>query len=445
MQPSGVEKPTARAHDAKLWLFPRLLLAALVLVFAWLAVAPAVRGSRIVLATAGGSPDWLLGAWRFAGADALAGADAGWTYYRMLIVASILYGAVVLVAPRLGSRWIWAAVLALHVVFLLAPPLLSQDVFSYIAYARLGVDHDLNPYSHRPFDIPGDPVFGFAGSKDAVNVYGPFFTLLTYPLALLPVSAAFWMLKLAAAAASLALARLVWSAAPAAGADRARALAVVGLCPATLVHVVAGAHNEAMTMLLVTAGVVFALRERERLGGFVAAVAAGLKASALVPLPFMLAGARDKRVALTGMAAAAVLAPATALVAFGTDALNGLNLISSNQDRTSRYSLPQVTVDALGHLFSSLDHAAAIDVVRAAYALALAIAVVALLWRTWRRPETWIANAGWATLGVLLASAWLVPWYLLWLLPFAALTRDRALIAATALLSGYTMAIAIPF
>ena len=76
--------------------------------------------------------------------------------------------------------------------------------------------------------------------------------------------------------------------------------------------------------------------------------------------------------------------------------------------------------------------------------LAVAVVVV-LLWRSYKQPETWIANAGWATFGVLLATAWLVPWYLLWLLPFAALARDRALQIATIVFSGYTLVIAIPF
>jgi hypothetical protein len=424
---------------------PRVALASFVAASLWLAVAPAIEGSRIVLATAGGSPHWLLGVWRFAGSGALAGPDAGWTYYRVLLAASVLYGLLVVLAPRLGTRTLWTTVIGLHAVFLLAPPLLSQDVFSYIAYARLGVEHGMNPYVHQPFDIPHDPVFGFAGSKDAVDVYGPFFTLISYPLALLSVPAAFWTLKAVAAAASLGLVKIVHSLAGRVGAGGNRAIAVVGLCPATLVHVVGGAHNEALTMLVMFAGIALALSERERLGGFVATLAAGVKASALVPLPFMLAATREKPRMLAGMAAAALLTPLTALIVFGADAIDGLNLLSSNQSRTSRYSLPQVTVDGLGHVFGSLDHAAAIDVVRWLFVLVLAAAVVALLIRSWRRPETWIANAGWATLGVLLASAWLVPWYLLWLLPFTALSRCRWLTAATVVFAGYTMAIAIPF
>lgn len=432
------------ASKARL-LIARAALASFVALSLWLAVAPAVASSRIVLATTGGSPDWLLGLWRFGGADVLASPDAGWTYYRVLIAASVLFALIVALAPRITTRTLWLTVIGLHAVYFLAPPLLSQDVFSYIAYARLGVEHGLNPYAYRPFDIPQDPVFGYAGSKDAVDVYGPFFTLLTYPLAKLSVPAAFWLLKGIAVAASLWLVRIVHGLAGRVGADGNRAIALVGLCPATLVHVVGGAHNEALTMLLVFAGIGLAMNGRERVGGFTATLAAGIKASALVPLPFILAAARQKRQMFVGMFAAVVIAPLTALVAFGPDALNGLNLLSSNQDRTSRYSLPQIAVDALGRLFGSLNHATALDAVRGLFVAILAVVVVWLLVRSWRRPETWIANAGWATFGVLSASAWLVPWYLLWLLPFAALSRDRALIVATVLLSGYTMAIAIPF
>ena len=43
---------------------------------------------------------------------------------------------------------------------LLAPPLLSLDVFSYISYARLGAGEGLNPYDAVPADLVGDPTRG---------------------------------------------------------------------------------------------------------------------------------------------------------------------------------------------------------------------------------------------------------------------------------------------
>lgn len=440
---------TSSSSEAQRPWLGRTLLAALALVFVWLAVAPAVAGSKIVLATAGGSPDWLIGVFRPLGAATLAGSDAGVTYYLPLMLSLILWGAVVWLAPSLKEKWLLWTAIGLQAVFVLAPPLLSQDVFSYIAYARLGVEHGLNPYAFRPFDIPGDPVFGFAGSKDAVDVYGPYFTLLTYPLALIGVPAAFWSLKLVASAACVGLLLIVRSLAERVGANTKRAIALLGLSPATLVHVGGGAHNEALTMLIVFAGIALSMSRsdgsRESTGGFVATLAIGVKASAAVPLVFMLAAAQRKLAMLLAMIGAALLTMATAVIFFGSDALNALNLISSNQDRSSRWSLPHKTVDGLDLLVGHVDRAAATDVVRGLFTLLLAAVVIYLLRRSWKHPETWLANAGWATLGVLLASAWLVPWYLLWLLPFAALGRSRNLQIASVVFCAYTLVIAIPF
>lgn len=415
----------------------------------WLAAAPAGVGSKIVLATAGGSPDWLLGPLRLFGAEALAGESAGWIYYAALMVAVLLFAAIMWRAEDYSLRALWIVFGGLSVAFMLAPPILSQDVFSYIAYARLGELYELNPYAYRPFDIPGDPVFGYAGSKDAVNVYGPFFAQLSYPLAWLSVPMAFWILKVLAASATVGLVWLVQKIAVVVEAPAKRAIVVVGLCPATLVHVVGGAHNEAIVMLIVMTGIALSLgalgTARAATGGFVATLAIGIKASAAVPLPFMLVAAKQKTRMLLAMVGAFVLTLFTALVAFGSEAVGAINLISSNQDRSSRYSIPHKIVDGLGELFAGLDRAAATDMVRGILMLLLAALVIWLLWRSFKQPETWIANAGWATLGVLLATAWLVPWYLLWLLPFAALSRDTKLIAASVVFAGYTMAIAIPF
>lgn len=427
----------------------RSALAALSLISIWLAVAPAVAGSKIVLATAGGSPDWLIGVFKFAGSSALAGDNAGWTYYLPLMLAAALWAVVVWLAPTIGARWLFGVTVALIGVFMLAPPLLSQDVFSYIAYARLDHVHDLNPYGFRPADIPGDPVYGYAGSKDAVDVYGPLFTIGSLPLGGLSVSAAFWILKVVAAASVIGLLVLVRRIAVKLGADEARAIAILGLSPATLVHVVGGAHNEALTMLIVFAGIAVWLARadgsREPAGGFMATLAIGVKASAAIPLPFMLAAARSKVKVFAAMVGAGVFTLLLALVGFGSDAVNSLNLLSSNQDRSSRWSLPHKTVDGLGQIFGSIDRAGATDVVRGIFVLLLFAAVLYLLRRSWKQPETWPANAGWATLGVLLASAWLVPWYLLWLLPFTAIARDRNLTIASIVFAAYTLVIAIPF
>jgi hypothetical protein len=51
-----------------------------------------------------------------------------------------------------------------------------------------------------------------------------------------------------------------------------------------------------------------------------------------------------------------------------------------------------------------------------------------IVW-TWRGHEA-IGAAGWAFLALLVSIASLAPWYLVWLLPLAAVGRSRALQAA---------------
>lgn len=412
-----------------------------------MAALPAAPGSKIVLATSGGSPGWLLGPLRFAGIDAASGRLAGPLFYAALWVALILYAIVVWGSRRFSVRFAFGVVAALHVLFLLAPPLLSQDVFSYIAYARLGVAHGLNPYTHAPLAIAGDPGFTHAGSVDAVSAYGPIFTLLTYPLSPLGVPAAFWILKLVAAAASLGVVALVGRIAERSGRDAVFAMLAVGLNPLVLVHVVGGAHNEALTMLVVMAGVLIWLGRRP-LGTGIATLAMGVKASAGIVVPFLAAAgggvdarpdrgaaARPDRGPRVAAAIAAVVAVAAiGLIAFGTHALDAFTLINSNQDRSSRFSIPHRVAAIVG----------AQDVVRTLFAALFVAAFLWLLWKTWRGTIGVLDAIGWATLALLVASAWLVPWYILWLLPFAALSRDRRLQLTTLVLSAWMLAIAVP-
>jgi hypothetical protein len=394
-----------------------------------------------VLATAGGSPGWLVGPLRFAGGDWTDGALGGPLYYAGLWLALALWALVVVRARSLDPRAAVAVVVGAHVAFLLAPPLLSQDVFSYIAYARLGVDHGLNPYEHAPADIPADAVFPYAGSKDATSAYGPLFTLVTYPLSPLGVPAAFWILKALAAAASLALVGVVWRTAQRLRRDPLPAALFVGLNPLTLVHVVGGAHNEAYVMLVTMLGVMAWAGGREFAAGTASTLAAGIKASAGLVVPFLAARAPRRRV-LAGVGAGVMLIVAAAFAGFGADALDALGLLSDNQERTSRWSFPYKTAQLLGAVLpgNRLDYR---DAVRALYAVAFAGVSLWLLARTWRGADP-IRMAGWATAALLVASAWLVPWYALWLLPLAAVAGDRRLQVAAAALCAWMLVIAVP-
>ena len=114
------------------------------------------------------------------------------------------------------------SIVAANVVLLLGPPLLSQDVFGYLAFARLGVLHGLDPYTHVAAEAPTDAVFPFIGWPFQNSPYGPLFTLGTYPLAPLGLAGGLWALKAVAVACELGAVALTARAATRWGARRSR-------------------------------------------------------------------------------------------------------------------------------------------------------------------------------------------------------------------------------
>ena len=337
-------------------------------------------------------------------------------------------------APGLGRRLVWATILALVTAFAVAPVLLSHDVYSYVDYARLGVRHGLDPYVHPPLAEPSDPAYSHVTWTEATSAYGPLFTLLTFPLAWLPVGAAVAVLKAVAAVSVLGVAVLTGRIAAWRGADPLRAAAFVALNPLVLVHVVGGAHNDALTMLLAMAGVAALLSARDLTAGAALTAAVATKLSAAVIAPFAVLGAPRRGRLLVGAFAGAAAIGMAAWLAFDWDWLHGFGLAGENQSRTSYMSIPITTARLTG-----LESGA----VRLAAALLFATTIAALLVWTWRGHD-WVRASAWATLALLLATSWLLPWYLIWLLPLAAISRDRPLQLLTLALTAYQLGARIP-
>jgi hypothetical protein len=337
-------------------------------------------------------------------------------------------------APRIGARRVWAAIVLLTAAFAAAPVVLSHDVHSYVDYARLSVLHGLDPYAHAPAAAPSDPAFAEVAWTQAKSAYGPLFTLATLPLAWLPVGLAVAALKAAAALATLGTALLVARVAPARGVDPVRAAAFVGLNPLVLVHVVGGAHNDALAALLATSGVAAVLGLRNAAGGAALAASMAIKPPAAFALPFALIGSRPRGRFLAGAALAGAAVGVAACVAFGLDWLEAFGLAGENQGRTSYMSVP-ITFARLGGVDPGAARIAALYIYGAFVALLL-------VW-TWRGGD-WVRAAAWAGLGLLLATAWLLPWYLIWALPLVALSRDRPLQALTLALTAFQLGTRIP-
>jgi Glycosyltransferase family 87 len=349
-------------------------------------------------------------------------------------VGFLAYLGALATAPRLGRRIVWGAIVFFVAGFALAPVLLSHDVYSYVDYARLGVQHGLDPYVHPPSAAPEDPIYAEVTWTEATSAYGPLFTLATYPLAWLPVDAAVAVLKAIAALSVLGLALVVSRLAADRGVEPLRAAAFVALNPLVLVHVVGGAHNDGLTMLLAMLAVAAVLSGRELSAGAALTAAVATKLSAAFLAPFALLGSARRSRFLLGALGGSVAIGAAAYLAFDWNWLNGFGLAGENQDHTSHMSIPITTARLTG-----LDP----DAVRITAAILFAAAVAYLLTWTWRGGD-WIRAAAWTALALLLATAWLLPWYLIWPLPLAALSRDRLLQLLTLGLTAYQLGARIP-
>jgi hypothetical protein len=356
-----------------------------------------------------------------------------------LLVSSGAYAGLVALSGRSSSdragaavmpgRWAIALVAALQLIVFAGPILLSTDVFSYIAYARMGVEHGLNPYTHGPVAILGDPVFKYVG-EDWIHVataYGPLYTLLSYPLAPLGLVGALWAMKLEALLASAGTLALTWRCARTRGLDPVRAILIVGANPLYVIYGLGGAHNDLIMMLAMMAAVSLTIapvpsRGREATAAATVVAGALIKATVAVLLPFMIVS-RRRLGPIVGALAGIAVGALVGYVAFG---IHGIDVVAA-LNRDAAFVSTDSFATEIAHLVGKpgvfpIDH----DLLKAALVLVL----LHLLWRTWRGYD-WVAASGWALLAISVTSTWLLAWYILWPLPLAVVTRDRRLLVAT--------------
>ncbi|HWF32079.1 MAG TPA: hypothetical protein VG188_05935 [Solirubrobacteraceae bacterium] len=389
--------------------------------------------------------------------------------------------------PRLRSRWAIAAVIAVHAIFLLAPPLALTDIFNYVNYGRMEAVHSLNPYTTIPILEPhSDPSYDLSNWHQLLSPYGPLFTIFTFVVVPLGVAASFWVLKGCLALASLATIWLVWKCARLLGRDPVKAIVLVGLNPIVLVWGLGGDHNDFLMVFLVVLGFYLLLRARRRdheaLGedgvdrvdgpfapapppvlpaslaaaravvaevplrtrlrewllplswpeicagaAFVAAVA--VKASGAVLIPVLLAALlrmpRRLVQVLLGMAVTSVAIAAASLAAFGLHFPD----LSTQSKLVTSVSVPNLIGLALGQGGET-------DWLHTLLSAALILAVALCCAQAWRRRSA-ITASGWASVALLVTLSWVLPWYVLWVLPMAALSSSRRLRTTALVLGAY--------
>jgi alpha-1,6-mannosyltransferase len=399
------------------------------------AVAQVFLGGTVVLATAerpsllssthrGAFSAWVAGPLREM-LPSLSRDDA--VLHREFRVVLLVMLAVWLIVVAGGSTvrvgFVIGAVVALHAIFLLSPPFRLTDLFNYLGYARLAAVHHLNPYVELPLAGRGDPVYAYSNWHRLRSPYGPLFTLLLLPTAKLSLPVAYWTYKVLATAASLGLLAAVWGAARRVGRSPQAGVAFVGLNPVVLVYALGGMHNDLLMMSCLMAAGLLVLTRREMLGGATLAAAVAIKVSAGLLAPLVALAAPRRPRAVIGLAAGALVLAGASLIAFG---LHVPDL--RDQDRlVNSYSFPNLIGYAAGRGGADAG-------VRRVMALVLVAGLGACAAVAWRA-RSWATPAGWGALLAVVCVSWLMPWYIVWALPFAALSRSRALRAAVVVVS----------
>jgi hypothetical protein len=382
----------------------------LVAVYATGAPSPLVPHSHF------GFPTWMAGPLSFVFGHPTAPFEIIEEGYSAFLLAMLLaYLVAVRASGSLSLRALALVIAALHALLLLVPPLQLNDVFNYLGYARLGALHHLNPYSHVMLAESHDPVYRFASWRNYPSPYGPLFTAFTYPIALLPLPAAYWVMKLTAVLLSLVFLWLLYRCARLFGRDPRYVLAFVALNPLYLIYEVGDFHNDFFMLVPSLAAVMLLLARRDRSAGAALVVGAFVKFTVVLILPFLLLAAGRWRRAgriLVGAGAAAALLTAGSFALFGAHPPN----VSDQSTLITTLSIVNILGDVAGA------GGATPTVVHAADAGFLVVLALVLC-----RRRDWLTGIGYSTLTLLVAATWLMPWYIVWALPFAALASSARL------------------
>jgi alpha-1,6-mannosyltransferase len=174
---------------------------------------------------------------------------------------------------------------------LVIAPLFSRDAYSYAAQGEM-VSHHMNPYLYGPFELgnnaytaPVDQLWGNAPAP-----YGPLFLQLDGIFARITLHnelATIVLLRLLALAGVLMIAACVPRLAKLYHRDGAELFTLMILNPVTLLHLIGGAHNDALMLGLLVAGLTAAKERRPIVGILLCSLATAIKAPAAIGILYI--------------------------------------------------------------------------------------------------------------------------------------------------------------
>ncbi|WP_249997685.1 polyprenol phosphomannose-dependent alpha 1,6 mannosyltransferase MptB [Actinoplanes sp. M2I2] len=394
----------------------------------------------------------------FAGQDGVL-LPVAWLLGTGLLITAWLAGVRLMSASGPSARWAYVTAGLWMLPLLAFLPLGSYDAYSY-ACQGWQQSAGLDPYAGG-VDLLGCPWADAVAPtwRAAPAPYGPLFLVLAGVAAALSDGSLMGTLAGLRVIAVLGVA-LIAVALPVlarrGNVPLARAVWLVLACPLVPIHLISGAHNDALMVGLMVAGLALAIRKVGWAAGVLLGLAVAVKATAVVVVPFALLLLVDRR-PTGGTAARGDTVKQIAMLAGGlVVALAACSLVSgrgfgwvtalSGSGVSVQWTSPPTAVGiAIGLIGPD-----AVPVTRIIGIAVLAVVLVVLWWRA--RDHDPLLYAGYALAATVLLAPVFHPWYALWPLAVLAATLHAhlrwlvvpcAVAAALCLPDGYNLALAV--
>ncbi|WP_080794059.1 alpha-(1-_6)-mannopyranosyltransferase A [Corynebacterium pacaense] len=173
---------------------------------------------------------------------------------------------------------------------LLAAPMMSRDVYSYLMQGAMLRD-GFDPYTEGAAVNPGPMLLEVSHDwRNTTTPYGPLHLWIGDVITSIVgdnVTLGVLCYKVVSVIGFIAIAYGVSGIAGYFNSDRALALWIGVANPVMVIHMIGGMHNESIMVGLVSVGILLVLRRRFMAGVALIAVATALKATAAIALPFM--------------------------------------------------------------------------------------------------------------------------------------------------------------
>jgi len=375
-------------------------------------------------------------------------------YGGLVLLMRVWYGVMRTVSqvPGIPVRKLVAVGALWCVPLLVAPPLFSRDVYSYAAQGEM-MSHHISPYQYGPGVLGSTPMTRLVDPLwlNTPAPYGPLFMegdgLLT-DLAGHHGLPDIVLLRLMALVGVGLIAIGVPMLARSYGRDPSQAFALALLNPVTILHLVGGAHNDALMLGLLAVGLALSKRGRPVAGILVCALAAAVKVPAAIGIvyigwewmgPGVPLRSRIRPLVSAGLIAAAVMGALSFLTGLGWSWI--LNLATPG---TVRSWVAPAT--GAGQLITGIAHLVHIPVAEHAVLsvtrlLGLGAAAILGVWllKNVERFGT-LRALGLTMLAVVVLGPVVQPWYLSWgliLLAPVATGRVLSLIVACSVGSAF--------